>query len=189
LNRRVYFIRPVGADGPVKIGCSDVPDGRLYTLSAWSPVPLEIVASIDGDIDLERRFHAAFKADNTHREWFNASPALLHCLDAIKTGTFDIATLPAPLILRGPRNGSAVKPCYRGQRQPTQFSAGIAGEIEQFCADHNMPLSRFGVNALRDPNFFGNLRRGREPSMRTVERIRAFMSEYSPSTASQGVAA
>lgn len=36
-NTHVYFIKPIGMDGPIKIGCSDKPARRLITLAAWSP--------------------------------------------------------------------------------------------------------------------------------------------------------
>src|SRR3546814_12747101 len=40
--KRVYFIRPIGQAGPVKIGCSVGPNKRRPELETWSPVPLEI---------------------------------------------------------------------------------------------------------------------------------------------------
>lgn len=57
----VYFLKPVGMDGPIKIGCSEYPQRRLLNLMAWSPFPLELLAQIDGDESVERRFHAAFQ--------------------------------------------------------------------------------------------------------------------------------
>lgn len=94
MTRRVYFIKPIGMDGPVKIGCSRMPELRRKTLLTWSPFPLEIVAEIEGDFFLERRFHAKFLADHSHSEWFRVSNALLDTIAAVKAGTFDISTLP-----------------------------------------------------------------------------------------------
>lgn len=92
----VYFIKPVGMEGPIKIGRSISPTGRLGSLATWSPFPLELVASIEDtwDSDLERRFHAFFLAQHVGREWFRASADLLETIAAINAGTFDIATLP-----------------------------------------------------------------------------------------------
>lgn len=101
----VYFLRPVGADGPVKIGCSIEPERRLETYIQWSPVPLKIAATIAGGLALERRFHAAFLADQTHHEWFQASPRLTAVIDSINAGTFDPETLPAGVVLSA--NGSS----------------------------------------------------------------------------------
>src|SRR3546814_5437585 len=74
--KRVYFIRPIGQAGPVKIGCSVGPNKRRHELETWSPVPLEIVAEIDGGFDIERRFHAKFQDTHERREWFTWSQGL-----------------------------------------------------------------------------------------------------------------
>ncbi len=92
--RRVYFIKPVGMDGPIKIGCSESPARRRIALEAWSPFPLELVATIEGDCLLEQRFHAEFIADHERLEWFRITPRLLAVIGAINAGTFDIETLP-----------------------------------------------------------------------------------------------
>lgn len=92
----VYFIKPIGMDGPVKIGSSGSPDRRRRSLQTWSPFPLEIVAEIDGGVHLERRFHARFRLSHQNREWFAATPELRAVIAAINAGTFDIETLPGP---------------------------------------------------------------------------------------------
>src|SRR3546814_7865437 len=74
--KRVYFIRPIGQAGPVKIGCSVGPNKRRHELETWSPVPLEIVAEIDGGFVIERRFHAKFHDTHERREWFTWSQGL-----------------------------------------------------------------------------------------------------------------
>jgi hypothetical protein len=90
----VYFIRPVGKCGPVKIGHTNCADDRLRGLMAWSPEPLEIAATIEGDFKLEARFHARFKHQHSHHEWFRASDELDEVISQIATGTFDVGTLP-----------------------------------------------------------------------------------------------
>lgn len=109
--RRVYFIKPIGMQGPIKIGCSQSPDGRRRTLETWSPFPLEILADIQGDEKLERRFHAKFTEQHQSREWFRWSPELQATIDAVAAGTFDVETLPAPRRLHhghrtGPKKGT-----------------------------------------------------------------------------------
>lgn len=49
-------------------------------------------------------------------------------------------------------------------------------EVEQFLAERNISATRFGVDALRDPQFVHDLRKGRAPNIVTVERVREFMS-------------
>lgn len=48
-------------------------------------------------------------------------------------------------------------------------------EVEKFLKNSNMPAARFGREVVKDPRFVFDLRRGREPRPRTVERVRAFL--------------
>ena len=48
-------------------------------------------------------------------------------------------------------------------------------EVEKHLRQSDMAATRFGRDALGDPRFVFDLRRGREPRPRTVARIRAFL--------------
>lgn len=85
-QRFVYFIRPVGQYGPVKIGCSSVPESRLDSLAAWSPVALEIVTTAPGSFGEELRLHNAFASDHSHKEWFHYTPRLGEVMERIIQG-------------------------------------------------------------------------------------------------------
>ncbi len=93
---RVYFIKPIGMDGPIKIGTSISPDGRRKTLAKWCPFPLEIVAELDGGVKLEGSFHNLFAELHIGHEWFRAAPELVATVEKIAAGTFDIDSLPEP---------------------------------------------------------------------------------------------
>lgn len=95
-ERFVYFLRPVGQRGPVKIGTSSDPIGRLASCMRWSPVPLEVIATIPGGFDLEVRFHTLFQDDHSHGEWFHGSERMEQVVAAINSGFFNVAALPAP---------------------------------------------------------------------------------------------
>lgn len=82
----VYFARPIGMDGPIKIGCSNHPLGRVIGLSEWSPFPLEVVATCPGGYALERNLHDCFAAWWSHKEWFRANPRLLAGIAALAAG-------------------------------------------------------------------------------------------------------
>lgn len=82
----IYFLRPVGMDGPIKIGCSLRPGERLAALMAWSPFPLEIVATAPGNFGIEGKIHRCFSDCHFHSEWFHAKPHLLAAIEAIKGG-------------------------------------------------------------------------------------------------------
>ena len=51
-------------------------------------------------------------------------------------------------------------------------------DVEAFLSERGMEASLFGRNALKDPNFVFDLRRGRCPNLRTIQRVRAFMAGY-----------
>jgi hypothetical protein len=82
----VYFIKPVGMAGPIKIGCAMDLARRLNVLEACSPFLLEVAASVSGGLRLERQLHAYFAAIRVHREWFRAAPDLLDLIKQIRNG-------------------------------------------------------------------------------------------------------
>ncbi|MFG1364684.1 hypothetical protein [Xanthobacter versatilis] len=58
--------------------------------------------------------------------------------------------------------------------EPEAFKA----EIEAFISKNGIAPTRFGKEAVGDPKFVFDLRQGREPSWRTAERVKAFMSQF-----------
>lgn len=113
---KVYFIKPKGLEGPIKIGCSFSPDNRRRTLETWSPFALEIIAEVSGGFHLERQFHALFAQWHERREWFTATPELLAVIASIQEGAFDASTLPAPKRLAA--NKSALGAAQRASWTP-----------------------------------------------------------------------
>lgn len=88
----IYFIKPIGVDGPIKIGCSTIPENRLDQLTIWSPWPLEILCTAAGNYKDENFLHSCFASDHSHREWFRSSPRLRAIIDEIaRTGSLDVA--------------------------------------------------------------------------------------------------
>lgn len=96
----VYFLRPIGHDGPIKIGHSDDPSRRCEAYNAIAPWELEVVGKLAGTTLMERQFHTLFAHLHTHHEWFRAAPELLITLAAINGGAFDPAVLPPAKPLR-----------------------------------------------------------------------------------------
>lgn len=58
-------------------------------------------------------------------------------------------------------------------------------QIEAFLERTEMSATAFGVEAVRDPNFVADLRAGRMPSLRLVERVDEFMRGYKRPRAAQ----
>jgi hypothetical protein len=48
-------------------------------------------------------------------------------------------------------------------------------EVEWFLSERGMEASLFGRTVLKDPNFVFDLRKGRCPNLRTIQRLREFM--------------
>lgn len=82
----IYFIKPVGMDGPIKIGYSQLPNERLLSLSVWSPFVLELMGTALGGSKEENFLHRRFAHLHTHREWFNSSPLLRETIRRILNG-------------------------------------------------------------------------------------------------------
>lgn len=82
----VYFIKPVGLLGPIKIGHSVRPKERLGAMMQWSPIPLELVLTFDAPFSMERNIHECFADAHSHREWFHATPRLVAAITAMQSG-------------------------------------------------------------------------------------------------------
>lgn len=169
----VYFVRPVGQNGPVKIGCTTLIEDRMGCLQTWSPVVLEVVATMPGSYDIERRLHAMFLPDRLHGEWFNWSPAIGAVIAGVQAGAFDISSLPEPVCIN--RRPGAVK---RGPSPRAERDTALRGDVAAFCAEHSVPESLFGRLAVRDPAFVRQLQHGRCPGRAVSERVREFMAQY-----------
>lgn len=109
-QKHVYFIKPIGMDGPIKIGCSDKPAKRLIMLSAWSPFALEMIGSVPGGFDDEGRLHRRFADLHTRKEWFMSSPTLRQTIECVLSGTS----------IRDACRALAEKGAIRGQKQPVR---------------------------------------------------------------------
>lgn len=54
----------------------------------------------------------------------------------------------------------------------------VLREVEKFLRRTDMPETKFGRLAVRDPRLVRDLRNGREPRARTVARIEAFLAAH-----------
>ena len=75
-DKNIYFLRPVGAQGPVKIGSSVRPLQRLRDYQIWSPVLLELAACCPCRSNTEVYLHRHFLDTWMHGEWFAWSEEL-----------------------------------------------------------------------------------------------------------------
>lgn len=56
-----------------------------------------------------------------------------------------------------------------------EFRVHLLREVEKFLRLSDTPPTRFGRDAVGDPRFVFDLRRGREPRPATAARVRAFL--------------
>ena len=54
----------------MKIGHTQDPIYRMRGLAASSPLPVELLKTIPGDLQSEKAFHARFAEYKSHAEWF-----------------------------------------------------------------------------------------------------------------------
>ena len=64
---RLYFLAGAGL---VKIGISTNPTSRIRSIRNSSPVPLELLALVEGCSAMEGILHCRFSALRQHGEWF-----------------------------------------------------------------------------------------------------------------------
>lgn len=96
MNKTLYFVKPVGMDGPIKIGITGTLSKRLRELMRNSPVDLEVIAIVEGgSFQAERRLQRSLIQHHFRQEWFHAAPEVLAVVEAVKNGTFDFDALPA----------------------------------------------------------------------------------------------
>lgn len=93
----LYFLRPVGMPGPIKIGVSKFPKNRRGQMSAISPFPLELITQTQAERQIEGRVHTLLRAHHSHSEWFHAHSEVLAVVQSVADGTFDPSSLPDDL--------------------------------------------------------------------------------------------
>jgi hypothetical protein len=68
---------------------------------------------------------------------------------------------------------------------PDQFRESI----EAFLEASNMTATRFGIEAVRDPNFVHDVRKGRVPSLSVAGNVIRFMGDHTAGPKAHRVAA
>ena len=82
-----------------KIGYAINPNRRLASLATSSPFDLEIMATREGDILLERSLHRQAAAFHVRREWFTLCPEVV---DIFRTGQIESLKTQIALIRAAP---------------------------------------------------------------------------------------
>lgn len=67
----IYFVR--SGNKFVKIGTTDNLSRRLHELQTGSPLPLKLMATLNGSFSTEASLHSLFSKYRYNREWFKLS--------------------------------------------------------------------------------------------------------------------
>ena len=68
----IYFIQ-AGDEGLIKIGYAVHVDQSIKIWQEGSPVPLKLLATIDGSLEVEVYLHTKFSRLRQHGKWFKGS--------------------------------------------------------------------------------------------------------------------
>jgi len=63
----------------------------------------------------------------------------------------------------------------RVARNNKDYPVHLLRDVEKFLRQNDTPPTRFGREAVGDPRFVFDLRNGRDPRPRTIERVRAYL--------------
>ncbi len=61
-------------------------------------------------------------------------------------------------------------------------------QVEAFLKATGFKPTEFGAQAVGDPAFIGKLRRGRSPTLKTADRVMAFIKRFNEETAAKRLA-
>lgn len=62
------------------------------------------------------------------------------------------------------------------------YSQSFTNDVEKFLKRTGVDPTSFGREALGDPSFVFDLRKGRSPSARTMDKVREWMNDWKAST-------
>lgn len=124
--KQVYFMRPIGMAGPVKVGCSVMPKDRLKALDIWSPFPLEIIASAPGSHCNERAVHWHLRDDRLHGEWFRWSERLSALVSHVQRAGSLPPLEASPYGKTGKRRGNNPSRHPEWTKEKTQLTARVS---------------------------------------------------------------
>lgn len=83
---QIYFLlcRPEGSLGRVKIGWTRSLRNRIRAVETSSPYPIELIVSVPGNSNHEKKLHWLFSGLRSHGEWFDAADNLLDFISSVK---------------------------------------------------------------------------------------------------------
>lgn len=156
MNEFIYFLKPQNFSGPIKIGCSFLPESRLTTMMKWSPFPLEIMTTTPGSFVLETALHHHFADVHLHAEWFQPVDRLVHGIEQLRQGAsleqaFDLSVKNGSIRSYRTRSKLFMTPEWKLRRSyrsrlmwaERRFQARVPDDVDQILhfSKTQLPLS------------------------------------------------
>ena len=130
----VYFIQ-AGANGPIKIGASSVPQIHLDRLQQGNHEELKIVAEIPGEQNLERKVRDDLKAFERGRKWFDATDEVLNYIEKVQSVQYDVIDgVPVAVLWRDTEDSETDHCPFCGEPHKHE---GKDGHYEAVCLSRN----------------------------------------------------
>ena len=86
IKSEIYFIQ-ADINGLIAIGFTQSLETQLDSIKTSSPVPISILAIIDGDFRKETELHEKFSSLRKYGEWFEPAPELIAFIKTLPTIT------------------------------------------------------------------------------------------------------
>lgn len=153
----VYMIR-AGETGPVKLGHSTDPIGRLAELQVAHYEKLSIIRTFVGDAAEEATLHLRFADLHIRGEW--------HAFSRLMLGDVGLREIPLTPALLKPKYG-----------QLLETHATLLEYVEFYLTEHRMTATTFGVLAVNDGKFVSRLRSGVNMQTTTLSRAASFLKK------------
>ena len=126
----VYFIQ-AGANGPIKIGASTVPQIHLDRLQQGNHEALKIVAEIPGERNLEKKVRRDLQAFERGRKWFEATDEVLNYIEKVQSVEYDVIDgVPIAILWRDSEDSKTDHCPFCGERHTHE---GKDGHYEVGC--------------------------------------------------------
>ena len=126
----VYFIQ-AGANGPIKIGASTVPQIHLDRLQQGNHEALKIVAEIPGERNLEEKVRRDLKAFERGRKWFEATDEVLDYIEKVRLVEYEVIDgVPLAILWRDSETSETDHCPFCGERHKHE---GDDGRYEADC--------------------------------------------------------
>jgi hypothetical protein len=142
----IYFIQ-AGDGGPIKIGYVTHVD-QIKTWQEGSPVPLKILTTFEGGLEVEAYLHSKFSRLKQHGKWFKVSQEIL---DFIKNSSL-------PLDLLEDKPGSTHKMMSNKLNQmllKIKYQNRVGVDWQDIARELGMSTER--LHKLRNEGFYGGL--------------------------------